>query len=63
MPLLLSRPTVGLKPTIPLTDAGHEMEPLVSVPIAISTKPLATATADPELDPQGFRFFPYGFTV
>ena len=50
-------------PTIPFTDAGHDIEPLVSVPIAISIMPLATATADPELDPHGFLFIPYGFIV
>ena len=63
MPLLLSNPTVGLWPTIPFTEAGHEIEPFVSVPIAISTNPLATATADPELDPQGFKFTPKGLSV
>ena len=58
MPCLLTNPTVGLNPTIPFTEAGHDIEPFVSVPIATSTKPEATATAEPELDPQGLRFFP-----
>ena len=39
------------------------MEPLVSVPIATVTKPAATATAEPELEPQGFLFSPNGFWV
>ena len=56
IPVLLTRPTVGLNPTIPLTDDGHDIDPLVSVPIAISTKPEETATADPELDPHGLYF-------
>ena len=63
IPERLTNPTVGLIPTTPLTEAGHEMEPLVSVPIATETKPAATATADPELEPQGFLFSPYGFWV
>ena len=50
-------------PTTPFTEAGHEMEPLVSVPIATGTNPAATATADPELEPQGFLLSPYGFWV
>ena len=37
----------------PLIDDGQEIDPFVSVPIAISTNPEATATADPELDPHG----------
>ena len=40
-------------PTIPFTDDGHEIDPFVSVPIAISTIPIETATADPELEPHG----------
>ena len=58
MPLLLTRPTEGFIPTMPFTDAGHEIEPFVSVPIAMSTIPEATATAEPELEPQGFLFVP-----
>ena len=38
---------------MPLIDDGQEIDPFVSVPIAISTNPEATATADPELDPHG----------
>ena len=44
---------MGLKPTIPFTEDGQDIDPLVSVPIAMSTIPSATATADPELDPHG----------
>ena len=63
IPDRLTKPTVGLIPTTPFTEAGHEIEPFVSVPIATETNPAATATADPELDPQGFLFLPYGFLV
>jgi hypothetical protein len=30
----LTNPTLGLKPTTPLAEAGQLIEPLVSVPIA-----------------------------
>jgi hypothetical protein len=39
------------------------IEPQVSVPIAIAHKFAETATADPELDPQGFLSKTYGFLV
>ena len=58
IPFLLTSPTDGFIPTMPFTDAGHEIDPFVSVPMAISTIPEATATAEPELEPQGFLFFP-----
>ena len=40
-------------PTTPLIEAGQVIEPFVSVPMDTGTKPKATATALPELDPQG----------
>ena len=52
-PRLVIRPRVGLIPTIPLQAAGTRPEPAVSVPRARSTIPVATATADPLLDPPG----------
>ena len=42
---------------MPLIDDGQEIDPFVSVPIAISTNPEATATADPELDPQDCIYY------
>ncbi|SHV67176.1 Uncharacterised protein [Mycobacteroides abscessus subsp. abscessus] len=36
---------------MPCSPAGTRPEPAVSVPIAISACPVATATADPELEP------------
>src|SRR5260370_4262335 len=63
IPERLTRPTVGLMPTMPLKDEGETMEPSVSVPIAAAQRFAATATADPELDPEGFRSSAYGFFV
>jgi ATP-dependent RNA helicase DeaD len=41
--------------TMPQPEAGQTIEPAVSVPSATAVKLAATATADPELDPQGLR--------
>ena len=41
---------------MPLIEAGLTMEPSVSDPIAAAQSRAATATADPELDPEGVRF-------
>src|SRR3954463_4440298 len=60
-------PRLGLRPTMLLRPAGTRPDPAVSVPSARGTRPAATATADPELDPPGmsrgsnrFRGVPYG---
>lgn len=50
-PVVGTRPSVGLMPTMPLRAAGTRPEPAVSVPRAMSAMPSATATADPELEP------------
>ncbi len=63
IPVLLTSPTVGFIPTMPLTEEGQLTEPLVSVPIATSTSPVATTTPEPELEPQGVRISPYGLIV
>ena len=55
MPARLHRPTVGLTPTTPLMDAGHMIEPPVSVPMVSAARLAAVATPDPELEPQGVR--------
>src|SRR5262245_29432020 len=60
-PARLVSPTVGLIPTTPQTDAGHMMEPLVSVPREAVTRFADTAWAEPELEPQGVRSRTYGF--
>ncbi len=50
-PRMLTRPTVGFSPTMPLQAAGTRPEPPVSLPSENDTTPRATATAEPELDP------------
>jgi hypothetical protein len=55
MPRVLSAPRVGFNPTMPVHAAGTRPEPAVSVPSANGTNPVATATADPELEPPGTR--------
>ena len=39
----LTRPTVGFSPTMPLSEAGQVIDPSVSVPMAASVSPAATA--------------------
>ena len=51
MPLRLSRPTVGLRPTKPFTEDGDTTEPSVSVPMATAHRLAATAAPEPELEP------------
>src|SRR2546428_10090141 len=63
MPARLISPTVGLIPTIPLYDDGDKTDPSVSVPTATAHKFAATATAEPELEPEGLRSRAYGFFV
>src|ERR1051325_10704841 len=55
MPLRLTRPSVGLNPTIPLTFDGDTIDPSVSVPIAAAARLAATATPEPDLEPDGLR--------
>jgi hypothetical protein len=52
-PPRLVSPTVGLMPTTPLLCEGQTIEPSVSVPRAAAQRLAETATAEPELDPQG----------
>src|SRR5256885_15175704 len=56
----LTRPSVGLIPTMPQHVAGETIEPSVSVPIATAQRLAATATPAPELDPDGVRSRAYG---
>ncbi len=50
-PRVLSRPRVGLTPTILLKAAGTRPDPAVSVPREKETMPVDTASAEPELEP------------
>ena len=59
----LTRPTVGLRPTRPFTDAGQMMLPSVSVPTPIAARLAAIAVPVPELEPHGLRSSTYGFFV
>src|SRR4051794_26307785 len=63
IPERLTRPTVGLRPTRPLTLDGHTTEPSVSVPTPPAARFAAPAAAVPELEPQAFRSSTYGFRV
>ena len=48
-------PKVGFMPTTPHRLAGTRTDPPVSVPGARSTRPVATATADPVDEPPAVR--------
>src|SRR5205814_3365408 len=63
MPSRLRSPRVGLMPTRALVLDGDTIEPSVSLPIAAAHNEAATATPDPELDPDGLRSNAYGFFV
>ncbi len=47
------KPLVGFNPTMLLNAAGTRPDPAVSVPSAKLTRPAATATAEPALEPPG----------
>jgi hypothetical protein len=51
----LTRPSVGLMPTIPVVPEGHTIEPSVSVPIATCARDAATPAAEPLEEPQALR--------
>src|SRR5579859_5060606 len=61
MPVRLTRPRVGFRPTIPQLLDGLTIEPSVSVPIDSGARPAAIATPEPELEPDGLRPVPCGF--
>jgi hypothetical protein len=52
---------VGFSPTTPQSDAGTLMEPPVSVPKDIGIIPVATATAEPALEPPDILELFHGF--
>jgi hypothetical protein len=54
-PERLIKPRVGLIPTMPLVCAGQMIDPSVSVPTTAAHRLAETATAEPELEPHGFR--------
>src|SRR3954469_18856885 len=50
-PTRLTRPNVGLSPTVPHSHEGLRIDPPVSVPSAAGIRPAATPAAEPLLDP------------
>ena len=46
-----TRPYGGLKPTMPLNDAGMRIEPPMSEPLASVAVPAARAAPEPPLEP------------
>src|SRR5467141_3227194 len=50
-PARLTRPNVGMSPTMPQSDAGPRIEPPVSEPSASGTNPAETAAPDPDDEP------------
>src|SRR5690349_10432754 len=63
MPSAGINPTVGFRPTMPFTEDGQTMDPLVSVPTANGASRAAIANAEPELDPQAVRCGSRAFTA
>ncbi len=63
MPSIGTVPGLGLSPLTPHSAAGMRIEPAVSVPIAPGHMPVATATAEPPLEPPGMRSVSQGFAV
>src|SRR5213593_4395216 len=53
-------PYVGLRPTMPQSDAGCRTDPPVSVPSAQMASPDATAAAEPPDEPPGTRSRSHG---
>ena len=49
------RPSDGYNPTMPHHEAGMRTDPPMSRPSASATQPLATAAAEPPLDPPVVR--------
>ncbi len=63
IPNRLTRPYVGLSPTIPQQAAGWRIEAQVSVPRAAMLWSPATAAAEPPEDPPGTQSRFQGFRV
>ena len=63
MPSMGSAPWRALSPRIPQKAAGRRIEPAVSVPSAANTAPVATATAEPPLEPPALCAGSCGFAA
>jgi hypothetical protein len=62
-PAIGIRPWVGFSPTVPQKEDGTLIEPAVSVPIVNGTLRVATAAAEPPLDPPVSRSGAHGLWV
>src|SRR5215831_21414422 len=62
-PARLVSPTVGLIAATPFALPGQTMLPSVSLPNETAAKFDDAAAPEPELEPQGLRFSPYGLFV
>src|SRR5438876_4624102 len=63
MPVLGTRPKVGLTPTMPQNAAGPMIDPPVSVPTESGISRAATAAPDPDDEPHAQRSRSHGFEV
>src|SRR5262245_367722 len=63
MPVLGTRPKVGLTPTMPQNAAGPMIDPPVSVPTDRGISRAATAAPEPEDEPHAHRSRSHGFEV
>ena len=63
IPLRLSRPSVGLSPTMPLAEDGPRTEPPVSVPMPNWANIAAIDAPVPPLEPEGPRVKSCGLRV
>ena len=61
MPAPVMEPTVGLRPTRPLSADGQTIDPSVSVPTASGAYPAATAAPEPDDEPPADRSRACGF--
>src|SRR5215831_5973421 len=63
MPRCARSPAVGFNPTTPFIEAGHVIDPSVSVPTLATANCEAIAAALPALDPHALRSSTCGFFV
>src|SRR5215475_5275829 len=61
-PYRLTRPQVGLRPTMPHAAAGKRMDPPVSLPSEPKHSPAAVATPEPLEEAPAHRSACHGFT-
>src|SRR6201999_2572908 len=63
MPVRLTRPTVGRRPTSPWAADGLTIEPEVSVPIVTAARPAAAAGPGALAEPLGLASMSYGLST